>query len=142
MYWPERYLHSTFLIYRIIQMWFVMISSRYQKSHATNTKSGNYLTNYYYTQGLLKRTKNNTHILPLCKCCVSYYTGAPKKQSQDIKKLFMSSSIVDHEHGHLFRTQAGHFHQMLPLLFTELRASMILVPLNQDGPNGLREPVV
>lgn len=45
----------------------VTISSRYQKSHATNTKSGNYLTNYYYTQGLLKRTKNHTHILPLCK---------------------------------------------------------------------------
>ncbi|KAM7454642.1 hypothetical protein BLSTO_04599 [Blastocystis sp. subtype 1] len=43
------------------------LPSRYQKSHATNTKSGNYLTNYYYTQGLLKRTKNHTHILPLCK---------------------------------------------------------------------------
>ena len=42
-------------------------SSSLQKSHATNTKSGNYMVNYYYTQALVKRTKNNKNILKTCK---------------------------------------------------------------------------
>ena len=41
--------------------------SAYNKDHTTHTKSGNYMINYYYTQKLLKRTKNNKHILPICK---------------------------------------------------------------------------
>lgn len=43
------------------------LPSRFQKSHVTNTQSGNYMTNYYYMQRLVKRTKNNTHILKVCK---------------------------------------------------------------------------
>ena len=46
---------------------FSICSSSLQKSHATNTKSGNYMVNYYYTQALVKRTKNNKHILKTCK---------------------------------------------------------------------------
>ena len=46
---------------------FLICSSSLQKSHATNTKSGTYMVNYYYTQALVKRTKNNKHILKTCK---------------------------------------------------------------------------
>ena len=44
-----------------------MIRSNYQKKHAKNIQSGNYMTNYYYTQNLLAKTKNNKNVLKLCK---------------------------------------------------------------------------
>ena len=41
--------------------------SKFQKSHANNTQGGNYMTNYYYMQKLIARTKGNQNILKVCK---------------------------------------------------------------------------
>ena len=41
-------------------------SSRFQKSHVQNTRSGNYVTNYYYMKNMYKATAN-IESLRMCK---------------------------------------------------------------------------